>query len=226
MNRHFVLFAAILVPCVAQAQTPTAMQKRAMQGGEGGSHIEFTGFGGMALGNELYQAGGAELGLDDGSTFGGRAAFFPNPKLGIELSYAQTSGELGVIEGTTGFANPAPYGDLKVQQADVAALLSQGADSKAKTQGYMIVGAGATRFRGDAEAASGSTESTRFAWLAGLGTKLRVGDSAALRLEGRYRSTNTDGNDVVYTDANGNPYGYDAHWYRTWEITAGLNLKL
>ena len=84
------LLLAVLLPCVAQAQTPTALQKRAMQGGEGGSHIELTGFGGLALGNELYQAGGAELGLDDGSTFGGRAAFFPNPKLGIELSYAQT----------------------------------------------------------------------------------------------------------------------------------------
>ena len=221
-----VLLLAILLPCVAQAQTPTALQKRAMQGGEGGSHIELTGFGGLALGNELYQAGGAELGLDDGSTFGGRAAFFPNPKLGIELSYAQTSGDLGVIEGSTGFASPAPFGELKVQQADIAALLSQGADSKAKTQGYVIVGAGATRFRGDVATASGSAESTRFAWLAGLGTKLRMGGSTALRLEGRYRSTNTDEGDVVYTDANGNPYGYDAHWYRTWEISAGLNLKL
>ena len=225
MPRLFLLLV-IFLPCAAYAQTPTAMQKRAMQGGESGSHIEFTGFGGMALGNELYQAGGAQLGLSDGSTFGGRAAFFPNPKLGIELSYAKTSGDLGEIEGASGFPNPVPYGKLGVQQADVAALLSQGADSKAKTQGFMIVGVGATRFRGDVETASGSTESTRFAWLAGMGTKLRMGDSAALRLEGRYRSTNTDSNDVLYTDANGNPYGFQAHWYRTWEITAGLNLKL
>ena len=224
--RRLVLLFAFLLPCAAHAQTPTAMQKRAMQGGEGGSHIEFTGFGGMALGNELYQAGGAELGLDDGSTFGGRAAFFPNPKLGIELSYAKTSGELSEIEGTTGFPSPTPYGELDVQQADVAAIMSQGADSKAKTQGYMIVGAGVTRFRGDVETASGTTESTRFAWLAGLGTKLRMGGNTSLRVEGRYRSTNTDSGDVLYTDANGNPYGYDAHWYRTWEISAGLNLKL
>jgi len=223
--RRLVFLLSILLPCVAHAQTPTAMQKRAMQG-EGGSHFELTGFGGLALGNELYQAGGAELGLEDGSTFGGRAAFFPNPKLGIELSYAKTSGDLGEIEGTSGFANPVPYGELDVQQADVAALMSQGGDAKAKTQGYVIVGAGVTRFRGDIEAASGSTESTRFAWLAGLGTKLRMGDRSAVRLEGRYRSTNTDANDVVYTDVNGNPYGYDAHWYRTWEISAGLNLKL
>jgi len=225
MPRSALLLLAILLPCVAHAQTPTAMQKRAMQG-EGGSHFEFTGFGGLALGNELYQAGGAELGLHDGETFGGRAAFFPNPKLGIELSYAKTSGELSEIEGATGFPSPAPYGELDVQQADVAALLSQGTDSKAKTKGYMIVGAGVTRFRGDVETASGTTESTRFAWLAGMGTKLRMGGSTSLRVEGRYRSTNTDSGDVLYTDANGNPYGYDAHWYRTWEITAGLNLKL
>ena len=223
--KHLVLALVILVPCAAHAQTPTAMQKRAMQG-EGGSHIELTGFGGLALGNELYQAGGAELGLHDGETFGGRAAFFPNPKLGIELSYAKTSGELSEIEGASGFPSPAPYGELDVQQADIAALLSQGADAKAKTQGFMILGVGATRFRGDVETASGSTESTRFAWLAGLGTKLRLGDRSALRLEGRYRSTNTDEGDVLYTDVNGNPYGYDGHWYRTWEITAGLNLKL
>ena len=225
MPRSALLLLAILLPCVAHAQTPTAMQKRAMQG-EGGSHFEFTGFGGLALGNELYQAGGAELGLHDGETFGGRAAFFPNPKLGIELSYAKTSGELSEIEGTTGFPNPTAYGELDVQQADVAALVSQGGDAKAKTQGYMIVGAGVTRFRGDVETASGTTESTRFAWLAGLGTKLRMGGNTSVRLEGRYRSTNTDADDVIYTDANGNPYGYDAHWYRTWEISAGLNLKL
>jgi len=223
--RRLVLLFAFFLPCAAHAQTPTAMQKRAMQG-EGGSHIELTGFGGLALGNELYQAGGAELGLEDGSTFGGRAAFFPNPKLGIELSYAKTSGELGTIEGTTGFVEPAPFGELDVQQADIAALMSQGGDAKAKTQGYVIAGVGVTRFRGDIVTQSGSAESTRFAWLAGLGTKLRMGGKTALRLEGRYRSTNTNSNDVVYTDANGNPYGYDAHWYRTWEISAGLNLRL
>jgi opacity protein-like surface antigen len=220
-----ILLLALLVPRAASAQS--ALQKRAMRGEGEGPYLELTGFGGLALGKELYQAGGAQLGLHDGSTWGGRAAYHPNAKMGFELSYAQSAGELSEIEGTSGFPSPAPYGQLKVKQADVAALLGQATDPKAKTAGFVIVGLGATRFKGDAEAASGSTESTRFAWLAGLGTKLKMGDKTALRLEGRYRSTNTDKNDeVIYTDANGNPYTFVGHWYRTWEITGGLSLKL
>jgi opacity protein-like surface antigen len=223
MRLWFVLL--LLVPGLAHAQT--ALQRRALQPAGGGSYLELTGFGGVRLPKDLYAAGGAHLGLDGGKTFGGRVAYHPSSKLGIELSYARQKGDLTVRSGATGFASPAPLGELLVHQADVAALLSQATDSRAKTAGFMVVGVGATRFEGDVTTSSGSTKATRLAWLVGLGTKIRMGEKTALRLEGRYRSTHTNRKDeVVYADENGNEYRYAPHWYRTGELTAGITLRL
>jgi opacity protein-like surface antigen len=222
---RLALIALLLFAGDASAQT--ALQRRALQPAGGGSWLELTGFGGVRLPKDLYAAGGAHLGLDGGKTFGGRVGWHPNTKLGIELSYARQKGDLTERSGTTGFASPAPFGTLVVHQADVAALLSQATDPRAKTAGFMVVGAGATRFAGDVATASGSAKATRFAWLVGLGTKIRMGEKTALRLEGRYRNTHVDRKDeVVYTDTNGNEYRYAPHWYRTGELTAGITLRL
>jgi hypothetical protein len=219
-----LILLASAVPASAQTK-PGAMQKRAMASEEG-HFIQLTGFGSFNLGKDLYRAGGAQLGLDDGGGWGGRVGYFTNPKLGFELSYARTSGDLKAREGDTAFPNPADLGELEVQQADLVAVLSGASDSKAKSQGYVVAGVGLTRFTGTQPVQTGSTQATRFAWIAGLGTKLRMGDKTGLRLEGRYRNTNTDNGDVLWTDGNGNPYTFANHWYRTWEISAGLALKL
>ena len=227
MKLALVLLLMLAAP-LAQAQNIPKMQKQAMQRGKGGggSYLELTGFGGFAPGKELYQAGGATLGLEDGATWGGRVGYHPNAKLGIEASYARMNGALGTREGATGFPEPAPpLGELKVQQLDAAVLVGNGGDQKAAT--YLIGGIGVTRFDGDQAESTGTNRATRFAWLGGLGARLRMGDKTALRLEGRYRSTSTDSNeDVLWTDQAGNAYGWANHWYKTWEFTAGLALKL
>ena len=104
-----LLLLAGAVPVSAQPK-PNAMQKRAMASEEG-AFIQLTGFGSFNLGKDLYQAGGAQLGLDDNGGWGGRVAYFTNPKLGFELSYARTSGDLKVREGDTAFPNPPELGD-------------------------------------------------------------------------------------------------------------------
>lgn len=218
---------ALLLPLTAEAQSMSALRRRAMAGTNPGSHWEFTAFNGMHLPKDLYQAGGAKLGMNDAYTFGGRLAYHPNLKLGVELSYARTHGALEVTSGTTGFANPSPFGELVVQQADVGVVLSQASQANAKTVGFILLGAGGTRLGPDIEASSGSPTRTRMAWHAGIGSKLRVSDKLMLRLEGRYRSTNTDEkSEVIYQDANGNSYTFAPHWYRTAEVTAGLSLRL
>ena len=219
MIRLACLLLLVAAPAFAQTK-PNEMQRRAMETDQG-HFFQLTGFGAFMLGKDLYQVDGAQLGLGDGGGWGGRAGYFASPKLGFELSYARTSGDLKTREGT--IANPAPPGELKVQQADVVAVLSGASDTKAKSQGYVVAGVGVTRFT---PSQPGSTEATRFAWIAGLGTRLRMGDRTGLRLEGRYRNTNTDGGDVLWTDANGHPYEYVSHWYRTWEISAGLAIRL
>jgi opacity protein-like surface antigen len=227
------LVAALLTAGVVHAAPSTvkppnmnALRKRAMGMQAPGSHWELTAFNGLNLPKDLYQAGGARLGLNDGYTLGGRVAYHPSLKLGVELSYARARGALEVRSGTTGFANPAPLGDLTVQQADLGAVISQEAQANAKATGFLLLGAGATRFGSDIEGGSGDLSQTRMAWHVGIGSKIKVSDLLSLRLEGRYRSTNTDRNgDVVYRDANGNAYGFAPHWYRTKELTAGLTYR-
>lgn len=225
MVRRAVLLVLVLTSTAHAQARPNAMQRQAMAQ-DGGHFIQLTGFGAFAAGKELYQAGGAQIGLDDGAAFGGRVAYFTNPKLGFELSYASTSGDMGTREGTIDFPNPAPLGELKIQSADIAAVLSAASDTKAKSQGYVVGGVGLTRFTGSQPVQTGSTQTTRFAWLAGLGTRLRMGEKTGLRLEGRYRNTNTDVGEVLWTDVNGNPYTFVGHWYRTWEFSAGLSIRL
>jgi opacity protein-like surface antigen len=230
LSRIGAVFAllAFLLPQCAHAQSMSALRKRALAPAAGaGKHWELTAFNGLYLPKDLYQAGGARLGLNDTYTFGGRLAYHPSAKLGIELSYGRTHAPLEVRSGTTGFANPAPLGELLVQAADVGAVITQEAQANAKATGFLLVGAGATRFGSDIEASSGNPTSTRLAWHVGIGTKIRAGDKLALRLEGRYRSTNTDKKgDVIYQDANGNAYTFAPHWYRTGEVTAGLTYRL
>ena len=67
-----LILLAAAIPVSAQTK-PGAMQKRAMASEEG-HFIQLTGFGSFNLGKDLYQAGGAQLGLDDGSGWGGRVA--------------------------------------------------------------------------------------------------------------------------------------------------------
>ena len=219
-----MLLSLALALAVAAPHPQNTLQRRALTA-PSDAHFELTAFGGVPLLKDLYRAGGAGMGLDGGKLFGGRLAYHPGPKLGIELSYTRQKGDLKERSGTTGFASPAPFGELTVQQADVAALLSQAVDPQAKSRGFMVVGAGATRFEGDQAVSAGSSKATRFAWLVGLGTKLRLGAKTSLRLEGRYRNTRTNGDGDVYADANGNPYRYAKGWYRTGEVTAGITLR-
>ena len=217
-----LLLLVAALPAAAQPR-PNAMQQRAMET-DGGHFFQVTGFGAFMLGKDLYEVDSAQLGLGDGAGWGGRLGYFMSPKLGIELSYTRTSDDLRTREGT--IMNPAPLGELTVQEADITAVLSGAADTKAKSQGYVVAGVGLTRFTGSQPVQTGSTQSTRFAWLAGIGTRLRMGDKTGLRLEGRYRNTNTDVGDPLWTDTNGNAYTFVSHWYRTWEISAGLAIRL
>jgi opacity protein-like surface antigen len=206
---------------------PSALQRRALAGQGGGSHWELTGFSGLYLPKDLYQAGGARLGLERRNALGGRLAWHPKSKLGVELSYARTSGGLAVRSGEPGFANPSPLGKLTVQQADLGVLLMQDEQAGSKTTGFVLAGAGATRFGSHLEGASGDLTQTRLAWHVGVGSKIRFSDLLALRLEARYRSTRTNADgEVLYRDANGNPYAFAPSWYRTGELTAGLTYRM
>jgi hypothetical protein len=213
----------------SEAQNVGKMQKRAVgkQGGGGSSgHVELTAFNGIQLPKDLYASGGAKIGLADQYVWGGRVAYHPNDKLGIEVSYGRARSALEVRSSAPGFADSTALGGQVVHEYDVGVLLASGNQPGGKSQGFMLLGVGETRFVGDIPVASGDLNRTRFAWHVGIGSKLRLGTNSALRIEARYRSTNTDTHDTLYTDTAGNAFAYAPHWYRTAEITAGLTYKI
>lgn len=202
------------------------LQRRAVGKQGGGGHVELTAFNGIQLPKDLYASNGAKIGLADQYMWGGRVAYHPNAKLGIELSYGRGRSALEVRSAAPGFADSTEIGGQVVHQYDIGVLLSQANESSGKTQGFMLLGVGKTKFVGDIPVASGDINRSRFAWHIGLGSKLRMGTNLALRIEARYRSTNTDPRGTLYTDTTGNAYTYAPHWYRTGEITAGLTYKI
>jgi len=228
-SRTLVLFCVLATLASArasEAQNIPKMQRRAIGKQGGGAHVELTAFNGIQLPKDLYASNGAKIGLADEYMWGGRVAYHPNAKLGIEVSYGRARSALEVRSAAPGFADSTALGGQVVHQYDVGVLLAQGKESSGKTQGFMLLGVGQTRFVGDIPVASGETTRKRFAWHIGLGSKLRMGTNLSLRIEGRYRSTNTDPRSTLYTDTAGNAYTYEPHWYRTGEITAGLSYKI
>ncbi len=210
----------------SEAQDLSKLRRRALASPGVGAHFELTAFNGIQLPKDLYASSGAKIGPGDGYTWGGRVAYHTGPKLGIELSYTRAHSALELRTRSPGFPDSTALGGLVVQAFDVGVLLAQEAQPGAKTAGFLLVGVGATRFVGDIAPASGDVTRRRFAWHAGLGSKIRVGDNLSLRLEARYRSTNTDPRGALYTDQEGNAYAFAPHWYRTGELTAGLTYRI
>lgn len=211
----------------SEAQDLSKLRRRALSSTPGtGAHFELTAFNGIQLPKDLYASSGAKIGPGDGYTWGGRVAYHTGPKLGIELSYTRARSALELRTHSATFADSTALGGLVVHEFDVGVLLAQEAQPGAKTAGFLLVGVGATRFVGDALPASGEVDRRRFAWHVGLGSKIKVGDNLSLRLEARYRSTNTDPRGTLYTDQGGNAYSFAPHWYRTGELTAGLSYRI
>ncbi|MEP7028867.1 MAG: outer membrane beta-barrel protein [Candidatus Eisenbacteria bacterium] len=210
----------------SEAQNLSRLRHRAFATPGSGAHFELTAFNGIQLPKDLYTSGGAKIGPGDGYTWGGRVAYHTGPKLGIELSYTRARSALELRKSSTGFPDSTALGGLVVHEFDIGVLLAQEAQPNAKTAGYLLFGVGATRFVGDIAPASGDVTRQRFAWHVGLGSKIRMGSQLSLRLEGRYRSTNTDPRGTLYTDAGGNVYTFAPHWYRTGELTAGLTYRI
>jgi hypothetical protein len=59
-----------------------------------------------------------------------------------------------------------------------------------------------------------------------MGSKIKMGQQLSLRLEARYRSTNTNPRSPLYTDMRGNEFSYDPSWYHSLEVTGGLTYRI
>lgn len=92
------------------------------------------------------------------------------------------------------------------------------------TQVYMALGAGATSFSADIEGEDSRSE-TKFTGLFGLGVTKWVKENMGLRIDGRYRWMDVNGDDSIYCDPFFGCYGYDTSWYGSGEITGGFTYQ-
>jgi opacity protein-like surface antigen len=210
--RAVLLAAAILALSASQAIAQYGEKK-----------VELTPFGGWYIASDLYTASSAQIGINNSVVYGARLGVFPNPKFGIEGSYSRASSDLEIVNSSATFPSSTPLGSLTVDEWDGNLVFT--AQKSPKATSFFTLGAGATTFSVDANGVSESK--TQFAWNFGIGTKISMSEKVALRLDGRFRSTETDINTSsgVYCD----PfycYEYSSSWYSSGEISAGLAYRL
>lgn len=170
---------------------------------------------GIYLGGS-YDGSGAVPDLDVTSSFlfGIRGEYRFTRQVGLEFEWSHADPEVNVD------ATEAHVADLSVNHYEGTFNFYWGQPT---TEVYMALGAGATSFSADNEDGVSRSE-TKFTGLFGLGVTKWVKENLALRLDGRYRWTDVNGDEDFYCD----PffcYTYDTSWYGSGEITGGITYQ-
>jgi hypothetical protein len=187
---------------------------------------ELSLYGGGYFGGTVYageNGGGAvrDVQVGDDWTYGARLGYVFNRSIGLELGYGRSASGLKVESGA-GF-QATSIGDLTEDRYELNLnfYLRPG-----PMRGFFSIGGGATHFGADFDDGSGSPRSasdTRFTSNLGLGFQYSASEKMGLRIDGRWRytDTNTGGSDY-YCDIYGFCYEYDNSSYTSAELTAGL----
>jgi opacity protein-like surface antigen len=193
---------------------------------------ELTIFNGYYIASDLYTsvgtAAGAQIGMANSYMWGARIGVDPNPRTGVEFAYTRIGSDLEVRNSPVGYA-PADVGRLNGNCYDLDFLFYQ-PTTNPRAKGYFTMGFGWTVTDPDIQAPSGKTidSNSLFNWNFGIGAKVDVNEKVALRLEGRWRITDTaiTTDSGLYCDYWGYCYSYASDWYDSGELTAGLTFKL
>ena len=222
-NRVFRHVVGVVVMTVALASSAHA-QYRA------GSSVEITPFAGYYIASDIwtYQV---SVPIENSFMYGGRLTWNPSLRGGIEFAYTRAESEVksprnGQFYGTS------KIGDLTFDSFDINFLGYQPTGNSAVTP-FASFGFGWSTVHRDIgidseinNVVNGS--STLFNFNFALGTKVYVSDRAGLRLEGRWRTTDTNinTNDYYWCDIYGYCYSYGTSWYSSWELVGGLTYRL
>lgn len=220
------LAAGLLVAAIVSTTTPPA-QAQPERG------VELTVFNGYYIASDLYTSvgavSGAQLGLENSYMYGGRVGFNPNPRLGLEFAYTHTGSDLKIEGSVPGFVPGGDLGRINFNTYGVDFLFMQPTPNQRAT-GFFTLGFGWSVTDPEIPSLVGQTidSETLFNWNFGLGTKIEMNEKLMLRLEGRWRVTDTSitTSSGVYCDYWGYCYSYASDWYNSGELTAGLTYKL
>ncbi|MGH7740920.1 MAG: outer membrane beta-barrel protein, partial [Candidatus Eiseniibacteriota bacterium] len=201
------------------------------------SQTELTFFNGYYIASDLYSTVGyatpVQIGLNNGYMWGGRLGVVTKPHLELEFVYTRTGSDLQWVTAKPPLA-PSNLGRINGNSYDLDFLFLQ--PSSAKATPYFSLGFGWTVTDPKVPAPTGtppvgySTPASKslFAWNFGAGAKIDMNDKFLLRLEGRWRVTDTaiTTSSGTYCDYYGYCYTYSSDWYSNGELTVGLTYKL
>jgi len=196
-------------------------------------NLELTGFYGYYIASDLYTSvggtGGGHIGLGNSGEYGGRIGINPSPGFGFEFGYTRVSSDVKV-GGSYGGFNPQGLGKINGSEYDFNFLFSQPIPYQQRAAGFFTFGLGWTDTDPQINAPSGKTFSgnSLFAWNFGLGTKIALTSNLLLRLEGRWRITDTNITTSAGTwcDYYGYCYTYASSTYNSGELTGGLTYRM
>jgi len=183
---------------------------------------ELTPYGGVMFGQQIFQSGNTTVDVDNAGTFGARLAYNLTPAFGVEFGYGHTSANLNATNYKPFGGGSGKIGHLAQDSFELDGLWHWGSP---RASGYFLLGAGLMSMNPSVDGAATSS-STPFTWSLGLGGKWSITPSAAIRVEGRFRSTSLSNTtsqgvwcDFYYC------YAYSSSWYSNGEITGGVTFR-
>jgi opacity protein-like surface antigen len=187
--------------------------------------IAISGFGGYYVASDLYNdtASNASLSLENSFEYGGRLTFFTNRYSAVEVAYTRVGSDLKIrAPGSSIIPSDYNAGRVNGDQWDLNFLVSQPV-SNPNVWPYFTIGLGWTMTHPDIQNVSVDGNSL-FAFNFGLGTMIEMNEKLSLRLDARWRTTDTNitTSSGVYCDYWGYCWSYASDWYNSGDLTAGL----
>jgi opacity protein-like surface antigen len=197
------------------------------------SQIEINPFAGYYIASDLYNGYGANstshVGLDNSFMWGGRLTF-SSTRGGVEFAYTRTGSDVKIKNG---LANDplSKVGRIDLDNYDINFLGYQPSGNPRVTPfGLLGFGWAVTHPSLDSGVLkNGNLKSnTLFNFNFGLGTKIQMSPKIGLRLEGRWRVTDTalTTSSGIWCDPYGYCYSYASSWYNSGELIGGITYAL
>ena len=198
--------------------------------------LEITPFAGYYIASDLYNSfattGTSNVQLENSFMWGGRLTA-SSPRGGFEFAYTRTGSDIKInsLQLNQQHAN---IGRLDLDNYDLNFLGYQPSGNPRVTPfGLIGFGWAVTHPNIDADVVAGAggrspKSNTLFNFNFGLGTKIEMSEKLGLRLEGRWRVTDTaiTTSSGVWCDGWGYCYSYASDWYNSGELIGGITYAL
>jgi hypothetical protein len=195
-------------------------------------------FGGYNLASDLFESNynginSATLELKNSFMWGGRLTAFTNEYSAVEFAYTRNGSDMAVKNFGGTLPSDFDAGRLNADQYDLNFLVSQPSPNP-QLWPYFTLGFGWTVTHPEVNALDSNSQpisvdgNSLFAFNFGIGTLMEMNPKLALRLDARWRVTDTHitTSSGYYCDYWGYCWSYSSDWYNSGEFTAGLTYRL